>query len=158
VCIPHTWKPWEEDSIPFKKKLNSHRAKCARHSSLYHILLFHKIHVFLHFVGSVCFSKGEWFSHFKMLSDRKISFHMLTHFSQENNVLEPLAINIYDFLPRDIVLLPVTWMEQFCTRWCSSHWKTLRGRQHSFQKVTEISQGNKVQDTPASNTLYFSIG
>jgi hypothetical protein len=35
--------------------------------------------------------------------------------------------------------------------------KTLSGRQYSFQQVTQFSQGDKVQDTPASNTLYCAI-
>jgi hypothetical protein len=35
--------------------------------------------------------------------------------------------------------------------------ETLRGMQYSFQKVTQFSEGNNVEDITASNTLYFSI-
>jgi hypothetical protein len=34
---------------------------------------------------------------------------------------------------------------------------TLRGRQYSFQKVTQLPQGNIAQVATASNTLYCSI-
>jgi hypothetical protein len=34
---------------------------------------------------------------------------------------------------------------------CYSNLKTLRGRQYYFQKLTQFSYGNNVQDPPASN-------
>jgi hypothetical protein len=38
-----------------------------------------------------------------MLSNRKYSFNKLTHFSKLNNVLDPTASNVEDFLTRDTV-------------------------------------------------------
>jgi hypothetical protein len=113
---PHTWKPWEVGSSPFKRWLNSHReTMCKMLLHLTHIVLLHKINVFLHFIWRGYFSWSEWFSHFKTLSDHKYSFHKLTQFSQGNKVLEPPASNIDGFLIRDKVFLPFTWKELICT-------------------------------------------
>jgi hypothetical protein len=35
--------------------------------------------------------------------------------------------------------------------------KTLGGRQYSFQQVTQFLLEDKVQNTPASNTLYYAM-
>jgi hypothetical protein len=39
---------------------------------------------------------------------------------------------------------------------CFSTLKTLKGRLYSFQKLTQLSQGDKVVDTPASNLDGFN--
>jgi hypothetical protein len=51
-----------------------------------------------------------------MLSKSKYSLKKLTYFSQLNNVLDPTAFNVDDFLTRDTVLLPFSLMGLFDTK------------------------------------------
>jgi hypothetical protein len=43
----------------------------------------------------------------------------------------------------------------FAQSLCSSHLKTLTGRQYSFQKETQFSKGNNVLNPPAANINGF---
>jgi hypothetical protein len=70
--------------------------------------------------------------HFKMLSVHKHSFHMLTQFSQGNNLLEPPASNLDSFLQEIECFFHSLERVNFAQRWYSSHFKTLRDRQYSF--------------------------
>jgi hypothetical protein len=122
----------------------------ARHSCLSHFVSCHEIQVFLHFVWSEYFS--EWmFLHFKMLSVHKHSFHMLTLFSQGNNVLVPPASNL-DICPKEIECFLHSLERGYLAQsWCSSPMKTLRGRQYSIKQLTQFTVLGKVLDRLASN-------
>jgi hypothetical protein len=90
-------------------------------------------------------------SHLKSLRSRQYSFHKLTQFSQENNVLDPPASYIQGFFTRDTLVHSLTWRSNFVQSSCSSHMKTLKVRQCFFQKLTQFPQGNFVLQPPASH-------
>jgi hypothetical protein len=110
------------------------------------IALFHKIHVFLHFIWRGYLSYSEWFSH----SDCKYAFHNLTQFSQGSNVLDtPASLTMAFFNWYDASSFHLNGPS--CTKWISSHLKNLTGRQKFLQNITQFWQRNIVLDSSASH-------
>jgi hypothetical protein len=62
----------------------------------------------------------------------EVFLSQLTQFSQGNNILDPPASNIDNFLTRDTVLFHSLEWGYFALGRCSSHFKSLRDRQHLF--------------------------
>jgi hypothetical protein len=61
-----------------------------------------------------------------------------------HKVLDTLASNINDFFRRATVFLHSLERGYFAQSSCSSPMKTLRGRQDSFEKLTQFTMVNKV--------------
>jgi hypothetical protein len=98
LCSSHL-KTLRLGRFPFKRWCNSHRETlCKKLLPLAQSVFLHKMSVFLHFIWRGLFSKSEWFSNFKKLSDHKYSFHKLTQFSHGNNVLDFLLLTYMVFL------------------------------------------------------------
>jgi hypothetical protein len=87
----------------------------------------------------------------KTLRGRQYSFKQQTEFTMLNKVLDPLPSNISDSLTRTTMLLPFPWIWWFCIKVMFSPMKTLRGRQYSFQQLTQYTMLNKLLDSLASN-------
>jgi hypothetical protein len=60
-----------------------------------------------------------------------------------------------DSLAKATVLLTFSSMDCFCIEVIFFTFKPLRCRQYPYQNVTKFSQGNNMQDTPASNKDVF---
>jgi hypothetical protein len=83
--------------------------------------------------------------------DRQAEFYSkLTQLSQRNNVFDAPLCNLYGFLWRDICVSSVQLNGRILNK-VSLPLENLDGRQYSYIKVTQFSQGNNVLDTPASN-------
>jgi hypothetical protein len=107
--------------------------------------------VLLPFTWMEWFCKKVIFWPMKTLRVRQYSLKQQTQFTVLNKVLDPLASNINDSLPRATVLLPFTWMGGYSQKLMFSPMKTLRGGQYSFQKLSQYTMLNKVLDPLASN-------
>jgi hypothetical protein len=110
-----------------------------------------RVQCFFHSLDCYDLEQRWCFSPMKILRSRQYFFKKLTQFTVLNKVLDPLASNINDSLPRATVLLPFTWMGGYSKKVMFSPMKTLRGRQYSFQKLTQYTMLNKVLDPLASN-------
>jgi hypothetical protein len=108
--------------------------------------------VLLWFTWKVDFARSWCSSPMKTLRGKQYSFKELNELTRLNNLLDRLASNIHDSLTRATVLLPFTCKGDLEQRWCSWPLKTLRGRQHSFQQLTQFKVLNKVHVPVASNT------
>jgi hypothetical protein len=71
-------------------------------------------------------------------------------------VLDSSASNMGNFLRSNRVLLSFTCKGLFCTRLCSSQFKTLKDRLYFFYKITQFSRLNNVPD-PLVFNLYNSL-
>jgi hypothetical protein len=97
------------------------------------------------------FTKSWCPTHMKALSAKQYIVQRVTQFSLKNKVLGPPDSTIDNFLPRYTVLLPLSWIELFGTKWCSSHFKALRDRKHSFEILSQFSLLLKVLNSDACN-------
>jgi hypothetical protein len=77
------------------------------------------------------------------LRSREYSIKQHTQFSVLNMVLNHLVSNINDFLRRTSVFLHSLERHCFAQSWCSSSMNMLRGRQRSFQMLTQFTMLNK---------------
>jgi hypothetical protein len=84
------------------------------------------------------------YSIMKTLRDRHFSLKQQTQFTMIHKVLDTLASNINDFFRRATVFLHSLERGYFAQSSCSSPMKTLRGRQDSFEKLTQFTMVNKV--------------
>jgi hypothetical protein len=96
---------------------------------------------------------AQWWcsSPLETLRGREYSLKQHTQFTMLKMVLNHLASNINDFHRRATEFLLSHWRGCFAQGWYSSHMKTLTGRQHSFQSLTQFTMPNKVQDPFACN-------
>jgi hypothetical protein len=115
------------------------------------MILFHKLHCLLRLIVLGQFEPTWFCSVKKTLRGRHYSLQQQTPFTNINKVLNPLASHIYLFLRSTTVFLHSLESGYFAESWCFSPMKTLRGRQNSFQKITQFTVLSKLPDPLASN-------
>jgi hypothetical protein len=94
-----------------------------------------------------CMFFKEWvILHCKRLLFGKRFFHMVTEWSQGNNALEPPAASLDICFQDREGIFHTFQMVSFAHSLYASHFKTLRGTQYTFQKLTQLQQWNKVLD------------
>jgi hypothetical protein len=74
------------------------------------------------------------------------SFKEQTEFTILTNFLDPLVSNMKDSLTNLQFFCHLLVCGEFARSLCFSPMKTLKATQHSFQKLTEFTMLNKVQD------------
>jgi hypothetical protein len=115
------------------------------------MILFHKLHCLLSLLVWGEF-EPRWFPSVKnTLRGKHYSLEQQAPFTIINKVLNPLASHIHRFLRRATVFLHSLERGYFAESWCSSPMKTLRGRQNSFQKITQFTMLSNLPDPLASN-------
>jgi hypothetical protein len=82
---------------------------------------------------------------------RRYSFQKLIQFSSGNNVLDTPASNTDCMFQKLHVFLHYIWRGYFSLSEWFSHLKMLTDNNYTFHRLTQISKGNNVPDTPASN-------
>jgi hypothetical protein len=93
----------------------------------------------------------------KALIGRHYSFQKLTQFSKGNKYIDAPVSNIHGFLSIDICVSASLLNRPIWNKTCiSPHWKSWWW-QYSFQKLTQLSQGNKVLDASPSNIDVFPL-
>jgi hypothetical protein len=82
----------------------------------------------------------------KTLRGIQYSFKEQTEFTILTMLLDPLVSNMKDSLTNRQFFCHLLVCSDFAQSFCSSPMKTLKARQHSFQKLTQFTMLNKVQD------------
>jgi hypothetical protein len=109
------------------------------------VVSFRDIYVFLQLTHCI-FTHQSW---------RKYFFEKLTQFSQGNNVLDATASTTNGFLLRETCFINLAEYPYLEQREPISTLKNTSGQKNSFQKLTQLSQGNNVLGASASNTYGF---
>jgi hypothetical protein len=115
------------------------------------MIFFWQIHVLLQLCWAGVFGDNEPCCTRKSVIGRKCSFEKLTQFSLGNNVLESSANNTDGFVSRGISVSSISWICWFVKNEPFWSLKTKICRMYSFQKVTQLSQGNNMLNAAASN-------
>jgi hypothetical protein len=115
------------------------------------MILLNKLHCIFHSLVWDDFEQRWCSSFMTTMRGRHYSLKQQTQFTMTNKVIDPLAYNINDFLRRATVFLHLLERGFFAQNWCSSLMKMVRGRQYTFQKLTQFTMLNKMLDPLYSN-------
>jgi hypothetical protein len=140
VYVPHSWKPWHIGNITFKRYLNDQRKTMCKT-----LLPLTQMYCSIRYMSFSISLKRVFFTKWMTLPIKyafksQLCLSQANSILKENNVLDCPSSNIDGFLPG------IQWFFNSCEG-SSLHkvdvltLETLRGRQYSFQKVTEVSFG-----------------